>query len=393
MVPYDFDSGDRGSSTFHIIGGNDMDALRREDFNGDHYRTFNKGISASVLIMIRLEEGRRFCSGFIYELNEAQAKIITNHHCFAVQDDATNMATYEVIGGVCDVTTVFFNATLGLEHKIEAARCTGDSLRTEHRADIAAFTVEPLSMDGTFPEEITSIPITTSSEVGFNEPAYIVHYPLDAGDAIISYHGHEMDGNLRGELPATIITQDNCKIVGEYMDVSEWESNPVLAMSFKHTCDLSKGSSGSPLISQVSHEVIGLNWGGVKTMRKSSGEEQQVEVSNASIKPDCIHSFLKDPSNLESCISDPLFAMSLSQKGRANRNEGVEFDDWAGGLGCSSKANAMESLQPTESLQSTGSLQPTPPLARHHDLMVWMLVLLSPFFLTVTHFLRQPRFS
>ena len=358
----EYDNPDRGSQVFHVIHPNDIKPLSRYDH--EYMTVYRKGINASALIMLTLDTGRRFCSGFIYEINGPEIGILSNHHCFS-QTDSAGAAAFELLDGACARTKVFFNTTEGSENELTTVRCIEGTLDTDYRADIASF--KAISANGRLPAGIESLTVASADNTDFATEAYIVHHPLNV--AYLRYKGNT--------IPGATITESDCQIIGEYVATEEWESNPVLAMSFKHTCDLSKGSSGSALIAKASHEVIGLNWGGVKTVKKQGSSSQELDVSNAAIKPSCIHGFLHDRANLEGCVNDPLFSRSFvsSRSSDMLRNNNVRSgnNSW---LGCSSTAQAAPA----------GALWLS---AYHHRpvswwwMMVWLLV---PFMIPLIQF-------
>lgn len=344
---------DWGGRVMHVIHPNDIKPLRRGDI--EYLRQYRKGIQASVLIVVQLDEGRRFCSGFIHEIRGSEIEVISNHHCFSLYEDVAASSSYDLLEDACARTKVIFNATEGFEENLASAQCIEGTLETDYRVDIASF--RAVSDDGELPENIESLSIALSDETDFSAQAYIIHHPLDV--AFVRYKNTA--------LPGATITESDCQIIGEYVSREEWQSSPVLAMSFKHTCDLSKGSSGSALISKDTHEVIGLNWGGVKTLKKEGGSNKELDISNAAIKPSCIHDYLYDRANLENCVSDPLFARSFSdssaqQTSTSSNQDGVEVVGWLSG--CSGQAQAF---------QKTGLRQSSHPLIP----LLWML---GPFF-------------
>lgn len=302
----------------HVIHPNDIKPLSLHDY--EYLQAYHQGINASVLIMLELDEGRRFCSGFIFEKRGSEVEILSNHHCFS-QYGVAGAAELDLIAGACGRTKVFFNAIQGAQGNLAVAECVEGTLDTDHRADIASFRARSIS--GPLPKAVTHLNIASPESTDFSQDAYIIHYPIDV--AHVLYEGTTV--------PGTTITESDCQIIGEYVATEEWESNPVLAMSFKHTCDLSQGSSGSALIAKDTHEVLGLNWGGVKTIKKQGSSNQETDVSNAAIKPSCIYGYLYDRDNLEGCVSDPLFSRSFASSDSSvqpEKTDGVAVDRWVG---------------------------------------------------------------
>lgn len=323
----------------HVIHPNDIKPLSLHDY--EYLRAYRQGINASVLIMLELNEGRRFCSGFIFEKRSSEIAILSNHHCFSKYGVA-GAAELDLIQGACGRTKVFFNAIQGTQGDLALAECVEGTLETDYRADIASFQARMIT--GTLPQEVTSLTIASPESTDFSQEAYIIHYPIDV--AHVLYEGTTV--------PGTTITESDCQIIGEYVATEEWESNPVLAMSFKHTCDLSQGSSGSALIAKGTHEVLGLNWGGVKTIKKHGSSNQETDVSNAAIKPSCIHGYLYDRENLEDCVSDPLFSRSFASSDSSSvqpqTTDGVAVDRW---MGCAAMAHPSLSAAAVDVVPAT----------------------------------------
>ena len=276
------------SRVSHVIGINDMIVLNVET---PEYQSFNQGINAAVLLVTQLDQktgSKRFCSGVIYHIQGNNfARILSNHHCFAQQDEKTGLASEQLLENACEKTRVYFNAVSGKEGIISKAQCVPETLITNYMADIALFIVA-----GEIPPQSQTIAITgRDNTISEGKNAYIIHYPL--GKEFI-YTSRNL-GNQR--LPAAIITNKNCKILGNFND-DQWKHHPILAISFKHSCDLTKGSSGSPLISQESHELAGLNWGGVKS---TVGEKE--ETNNAAVKPSYVRNFIDNHEMLDDKIN------------------------------------------------------------------------------------------
>ena len=319
------------SRVMHVIGEDHMHPLSPAD---PEYSQFAQGIKASVLLAMDFPGSKRYCSGFIFEVREDYLKVLSNHHCFAVQDEDNNgLATEELIEDVCSMTQVYFNALEGLESSITKGYCVEGTLSTNFVADIAVFAVA-----GDIPANVQSISIASGSDVEISqEPAYIVHYPL--GKEYV-YPSPDL-GSAR--LPAAIITNRDCRILGDFAP-EQFEKNPVLALSYKHTCDLTKGSSGSPLLSQSSHELVGLNWGGVKT---TVGD--QTDVSNAAVKASHILTFLNNDSGLDESIEALIAKHSTTTKGdfAATGKSSSKSESSSSASGCSSLGVRVKSSQGT----------------------------------------------
>lgn len=306
------------SHAMHIIGENDMQKLYPMD---GEYQEFAHGISASVLLVMDFPEtkSKRYCSGFIFEKKDDYLKVLSNHHCFAVQEEKTGKATETLVTDICSKVQVYFNAVEGLESSLSRGYCVEGTLVTSFTADIAVFAVA-----GDIPSTVEAIKIVHEEELDVEESeAYIIHYPKNT-----EYITASADfGHVR--LPAAIITSSNCNILGNFAP-EQFDKNPVLALSYKHTCDLTDGSSGSPLISQSSHNLVGLNWGGVKS-RTTYGTETETEVSNAAVKPSHILSFLHDNVDFDSRIAD---LVALAKESRGSSAEETTTASGSDGAGC-----------------------------------------------------------
>ena len=276
------------SKVSHVIGVNDMLKL---SVGSEEYDNFDKGIRSAVLLSTQLDKhgSKRFCSGVIYHIQgNNYARVLSNHHCFAKQDEKTGLASEELIEYACEKTRVYFNAISGKEQIITRAQCVPETLVTNYMADLSLFVVA-----GSIPKEARSISISaTDDSILKQKKAYIIHYPL--GTEFV-YTKKSLGGH---RLPAAIITSNNCNVMDNFRN-EQFEKNPILAVSFRHSCDLTKGSSGSPLITQESHELAGINWGGVKSI---VGEKEV--ISNAAVKPSFVKTFINDHYQLDEKIQE-----------------------------------------------------------------------------------------
>ncbi|MCY4444164.1 MAG: trypsin-like peptidase domain-containing protein [Proteobacteria bacterium] len=356
----------------HIIEENDMTVIHS---HSDTFQRHMPGIKASVLLVVRLDNVRRYCSGFVTDVvkkviqtddgSEEEVnrflKILTNHHCFAIQDEDSGLAKDKLEDNVCAKTDIYINAVQGSENEIYKGHCVvgnkeeneKDFLETNYYADIAFFWAK--AADGNiFPNSIEPIAIEQGAVAG--QEAYIVHYPLGT-DYV---HTIPELGGLR--LPAAIITENSCSIIGDFNE-NQWEENPVLAVSYKHTCDLTKGSSGSPLLAKGTHKLLGLNWGGVKMTTK----DNQVDLSNAAVKSSYVAKFLNDQVNFDQQVKQ-LISRHQSASATAARGTGE------GGATNISQGNQDADSQGCAALAATGSDSSS-------SLQVlFFLLLLLPFF-------------
>ncbi|MCY4380782.1 MAG: trypsin-like peptidase domain-containing protein, partial [Proteobacteria bacterium] len=275
-------------------------------------------------------------------------RILTNHHCFAISDE-TGKSTDKLRPNVCEHTQVVFNTTQGVkESEIVVADCFPNTLASHPTTDIASFVVT-----GNIPASIDSLKIRNNDDIEKEMPAYIVHFPI----GVDYIHLNRNQKSIR--LPATIITEDDCKVLGDFEPI-QWNNNPVLALSHKHTCDLTEGSSGSPIIDQKTNEVIGINWGGVKSIRDNS----EYEISNASVKASFIQQYLYDYYQLDPQI-DTLLA------GAEGLEEKNEADNFIRQTGCVAEAATLSrSHVSSRMLASYGSSK--------SDILLFLLLIFLP---------------
>ena len=319
--PPQVQDGKDDSQSQHIIGNNDVMPLT-VPLGEDHvYHKFLTGINASVLLSLTAPGSltTRYCSGFVFEKHDSYIKVLTNHHCFAIKSEDTGLSTDKLVTNACENTKVYFNVVRGMESAITHGACVPGSLITNAHADIAVFAVS-----GDIPPNAQPIRIINEKMIDggvINKPAYMIHFPLSSEDNAIDaeYVTPAPELNV-ARLPAARITSENCKISGEY-DRKQQDNINVLYFSFKHTCDLTEGSSGSPLISQETHNLIGLNWGGVKT-RVGDGEP---ELSNSAIKPSHIIEFLEEDPDLDERIQSLLNSKSLVARNGGKKDDSDDF--------------------------------------------------------------------
>lgn len=238
-----------------------------------------QGIHSSVLIMRLTDSGQTsFCSGFITKLDQDAATIVTNHHCLADYDPPSDLSIpYRgtMPDHACDRTLVSFASDRDV-----GSECKDGTLRYDSESDMASFEITP--PDQGFPDYIQEIPIARGRPKA-NEPAYMVHFPYDP--KVLSSADLAID-----PLPRARITKVGCQTIKSGNMLRWYPFENILPFSTEHTCYLFKGSSGSALVSAVSHEVIGLNWGILNTDWGIGGFRR---ASNAAVSPECISLFLK----------------------------------------------------------------------------------------------------
>ena len=257
------------SKVAYVIGDNNMEIINERD---GYYNQYKQIIDSSVVIVTNTPDGTaQYCSGVLVN-GKTSLRILTNHHCFAVKG-SDGLATPQLISTACEETNVYFNVIEGSLGQITSASCVSGSLITDSRADIASF-----ALNGTIPSNARPIPLYNSTETA-GRRALIIHHPV-------------RDNNMRSipslglRLPVSTITEQDCQVIGKFPK-SEWAKLPVLSVSHRHTCDLVKGSSGSPLIDYETKSLIGVNWGGVKVQVGNN-----LRVDNAATTSEYVREFL-----------------------------------------------------------------------------------------------------
>lgn len=233
-------------------------------------------IAASVLIATEVEKGRmKFCSGSLVAPAEGESlmRILTNHHCFANVDEKGRIDA-NWIPVACLKTTVYFGFSIESEQKdLTTIACKENSLRSDLDGDVAIFTLAENPSQKYRPLKIKS------KTADVDKKAYILHYPDVASN-------YRVVPGTKIRLPAASITNDDCVSKGLFSE-REWQLDRSLPYSFKHTCDLVQGSSGSALIDAESHEIMGVNWGGIKI-----NYNEVSQTHNVATGPEFIQAFL-----------------------------------------------------------------------------------------------------
>ncbi|MEZ4743394.1 MAG: serine protease [Bdellovibrionota bacterium] len=262
------------SKSSYIIDNNDIKPLSSSSLT----ESLNLESAFASAVLITTKSGpatAKFCSGtlVVVDMSTGALGILTNHHCFAEVDTKGNVQK-TLLSGACTETNVYFGFSELNDFDYTKIACKPGTLRTDPLGDLAVFQL--LSSP---PESYKPLSLWEYDVPPIKRPAFIVHYP-------------NIKENLRapkGEkipLPTTSITYDNCLTDGPY-DKKLWSLDPVLPYSFRHTCDLIHGSSGSALIDVKTSKILGVNWGGMKI---DLSDENLVD--NVSTKPGYVRHFL-----------------------------------------------------------------------------------------------------
>ena len=268
------------STTAYIIGPNDIKNLTEET----KQKVPTQIVQAEVLLATRLASKKtKFCSGTLVDSEAAGAplRILTNHHCFA-ETDADGKALKVLLREACTETKVYFGFESSPSSVAFESACVPGSLRTDFNGDLAVFqlTIRP-------PETHQPLKFFSGPDYGIGRRGLIVHHPDIEANA-----KQPPDGGVR--LPTASVTLDDCKVIGLF-EASEWDLDRTLPYSFRHSCDLIHGSSGSALIDAETGTILGVNWGGIKI---SQGSETRTE--NVATRADYAAAFLAN--NLDSFL-------------------------------------------------------------------------------------------
>jgi hypothetical protein len=237
---------------------------------------------AAVLLATTLDsKAVKFCSGTMIEaaLGGINPRILTNHHCFAAED-ADGRVLPDLQPEACTKTIVYFGFDeLHNYIPMKKVPCQPGSLHTDPTGDLGVFELQDSPPDGVVP-----FAIWPEDRPPEHRKAFIIHHP-------------DVKENLRvppGEkiaLPAASVTTEDCETGGLFAE-NEWPLDGVLRFSFKHTCDLIHGSSGSALIDRETNMILGVNWGGMK-IKYASGDH----IDNVATKPSYVRDFVNKGSN------------------------------------------------------------------------------------------------
>lgn len=268
------------SRAAYIIGTDDIKPFQSKASDADKIE--KDTLAASALIVTKAKTGYIFCSGTLIEnaTDPTRSYIVTNHHCFA-RKTAAGAPLPELIDGACSETSIFLGVSTDV---MVQTTCAAGSLVSNVTLDLAVFRTAK-----TIPSE-TIRPLKLKSEAVNNEEtgALIVHFPLNRDTFKIK----------QAKLPAPQITKSDCVVKGLFAR-GDWELDPVLPHSLRHTCDLISGSSGSALVSRTSGEVLGVNWGGVKLKY----ENKSPVTINAATLNTRVSLFLSNPDATDRYLS------------------------------------------------------------------------------------------
>ncbi len=246
------------SRTAYILGSNDIVKISSDK---QIENVPEKVLKAAVIIATFRDSGDiKFCSGtaIVPERNGENARIVTNHHCFADKKDG--QVSELLIAEACTKTKAYFGFNGANGYKTHEIGCTAGTLKTDPTGDLGVFV-----LDDELPEGVEPLEIWTEDIVPNDREALIVHHP--------NIKGHFVQlANREFSLPAASITNVDCKTLGRFPK-QEWKLADVVQLSVRHTCDLEEGSSGSALIDKESTKIIGVNWGGLTV--KYSGETRK----------------------------------------------------------------------------------------------------------------------
>lgn len=306
------------SQTAYILDENDMEVISFD--NADH--KFHEALIKSS-VLLRTEINRkttRLCSGVLVNYR-GKTQVLTNHHCFAVKGN-NDLATEQLVPSACKNTTVIYDAVAGRLKNISTSKCVVGTLRTDFIGDIASF-----SLDKSVPEGYEPLTIK-EGEVSANTPAIIIHYPTKGARHEQVPRAAEPKYLVGEKLPVATITSNNCMILGRYTH-GVARQLPVLAVSYRHTCDLVHGSSGSPLIDPTDGTLVGINWGGVKLNTKTGDS-----YVNAATTSGYVVGFLNGRGGT-SGVSDALASLSQKEQKEREKKEAAGSVPQCGSLGVS----------------------------------------------------------
>ncbi|MCX6118015.1 MAG: trypsin-like peptidase domain-containing protein [Proteobacteria bacterium] len=245
--------------------------------NDDIVRVENSGIpesyrnsveaTGSIISMDATSKKNHYCTGALIAPAEGQIlqRVIANAHCFAASADPQNA----LAPWACNDTRIIFGIKFDDLSKFRIGRCKAGSLRVDSKADIAIFDLaEPL--------DAGVIPFVISGE---NKPvgtlAYVVHHPVIDKNMVTPQ-------GMNFKVPSSVLTQENCAL--QLKEELSRGGDDLFAYDLAHSCDIIAGSSGAPIISQATHEIIGLNWGGIEWGGNGSELKENRAISSGYLK-------------------------------------------------------------------------------------------------------------
>ncbi len=235
---------------------------------------------SAVFIVTKLPGERvKYCSGTLVEPARPgeNLRVLTNHHCFAEIDKSpggSDIIRGEVFLEACTNTETWFGVAPSLGVAPTKVGCQPGTLRTNPKLDLAVFTLARA-----VPGQHRAATVAQPSMVEVGRAAMIVHYPE------VESHLAPLPGQPVA-LPTASVTLEDCKILGVFPE-REWGIDPTVPYSLRHSCDIVQGSSGSALLDAETHEIIGVNWGGIKI-----NHEKGQRTDNVATRTEFVAAFL-----------------------------------------------------------------------------------------------------
>ncbi len=305
------------SETAYILGKNDIQVFSAANLNEDFY---TQAFNASVLLTTKLNNGKiKFCSGTLSKHPDFGSRpfIISNHHCFAIPGE-NGRASPNLLPESCQKTDVYFGYSTNINNVFKT-KCDIKSFRTSYDGDLSIFNLETDPPAPYLPIEM----IDPKEKNPENQEAIIIHYPSSEESGIENV-------GTNSNLPVAAVTKTDCNIQ-DFFAQDEWKLDRLFPFSFKHTCDLVHGSSGSSIISHRLNSqeplIYGVNWGGVELKYGS----ELVKI-NVAIGPEFITAFIQNrvAEFKTKTLGTVQNSQDLSQaSGASNSKAGVETKETA----------------------------------------------------------------
>lgn len=221
----------------------------------------------------------QFCSSsLITDPLTDKTLVLTNFHCLAEQipdpkDSTKSIYTDKLSESACTETRIAFGHTEDAD-PTRIVKCLAGSARGSYEGDIMVFELEE-ELDDSY----LRLNLSTNSKAT-NSANVAIHYP--------DIDGHrKLVKEMRADLPVQSITLQNCNLTTRFPS-DQWSLDSTLFASFRSTCDIEHGSSGSALVDVETMEINGLNWGGIEIRF-----DKRVDTYNAATSPDYIKAFLE----------------------------------------------------------------------------------------------------